>query len=268
MRSPDPRDAEPSAPEPPAATTAATERPLVIGHRGASADFAEHTLLAYAEAIEQGADGLECDVRLTRDNHLVCVHDRTVDRTSNGHGVVADLTLDQLRAMDFASWKGNPDQYPSGVLTLAELLELTRHAPRPIRLLIETKHPSRFSGLVEKELVGVLAEHGHLDGHTVSVMSFAHVALRRMRLLAPDVPRVQLFATGHRSGKLSSGVRIAGPSLARLRSDPGLVEQVHRHGGQVYVWTVDAPDDIRYVTELGVDAIITDNPGVALMTLA
>src|SRR3978361_967579 len=86
------------------------ENPLVIGHRGASGDIAEHTLPAYLAAIETGADGLECDVRLTRDGHLVCVHDRTVNRTSNGTGIVSELDLERLRALDFQSWH---DELPS-----------------------------------------------------------------------------------------------------------------------------------------------------------
>ena len=78
--------------------------PLVVAHRGSSYALAEHTLDAYLRAIEEGADALECDVRLTRDGHLVCVHDRTVDRTSSGHGVVSDFDLDDLRGFDFGSW--------------------------------------------------------------------------------------------------------------------------------------------------------------------
>uniref|UniRef100_UPI00029B1FB5 glycerophosphodiester phosphodiesterase family protein n=1 Tax=Rhodococcus sp. P14 TaxID=450821 RepID=UPI00029B1FB5 len=75
--------------------------PRVVAHRGASAAKAEHTLAAYELALQEGADGLECDVRLTRDGHLVCVHDRTVDRTSNGSGMVSEMTLAQLEELDY-----------------------------------------------------------------------------------------------------------------------------------------------------------------------
>ena len=78
--------------------------PLVFAHRGASADLPEHTLAAYLRALDEGADGLECDVRLTRDGHLVCVHDRRLDRTSNGRGPVSARTLAELEALDFGSW--------------------------------------------------------------------------------------------------------------------------------------------------------------------
>ena len=79
-------------------------RPLVAAHRGASGLVAEHTELAYQAAIEAGADALECDVRLTRDGHLVCVHDRTVNRTSDGVGPVSEMDLARLDALDFSSW--------------------------------------------------------------------------------------------------------------------------------------------------------------------
>lgn len=83
-----------------------TDRPIqVIAHRGASDDAPEHTLAAYRKAIEDGADALECDVRLTADGHLVCVHDRRVNRTSNGRGAVSALELAELAALDFGSWK-------------------------------------------------------------------------------------------------------------------------------------------------------------------
>ncbi len=78
--------------------------PFVVAHRGASAERPEHTLAAYELALQEGADGVECDVRLTRDGHLVCVHDRQVDRTSNGTGLVSEMTLAQMRELDYGSW--------------------------------------------------------------------------------------------------------------------------------------------------------------------
>ena len=96
-------------------------RPQVIAHRGSSSELPEHTLAAYERAIELGVDGLECDVRLTRDGHLVCIHDRTVDRTSDGTGSVSAKTLAELQRLDFGSRHGGE---PQPVLTLFELLDL------------------------------------------------------------------------------------------------------------------------------------------------
>jgi glycerophosphoryl diester phosphodiesterase len=268
-----------------------------VAHRGASHSVAEHTLTAYVKAIESGADGLECDVRMTRDGHLVCVHDRTVNRTSDGRGVVSDLDLEGLQALNFASWHSadpesadglvNGSSYLEGVapdrgedgkvLTLDRLLELVADAGRPVRLLVETKHPTRYGGLVEKQLVDTLARFGwagrtgppaslrepaDLDSR-VTVMSFAPTAIRRVKLLAPDVPTVLLFdrlIPVLRSGILPAGVPIAGPGLRVLQLDPDYVKRAHARGYPVYVWTVDEPNEVELVRAAGADAIITNRP--------
>lgn len=264
--------------------------PLVIAHRGASSAVPEHTLPAYLSAIETGADGLECDVRLTRDGHLVCVHDRTVDRTSNGSGVVSELDLSGLQALDFQSWHDDvsptdPDLPPdfsylqgvapdwvdvdgSAVLTLEALLGVVADAGRPLKMLIETKHPTRYGGQVEKELVRLLSKFGWAAesaeaSHPITIMSFASVALRRIRLLAPAVPLVLLFpreTRARRDGSLPTGVYAAGPRIDVLRAQPDFVRRAHALGNQVYCWTVDRPEDVELVRRLGVDAIITNRP--------
>ena len=283
--------------------------PLVIAHRGASSDVAEHTLPAYLAAIETGADGLECDVRLTRDGHLVCVHDRTVNRTSNGTGIVSELDLSGLRALDFRSWHDDlpssadelltdshylagvvPDRETpdsSRVLTLELLLGVVADAGRPLQLLIETKHPTRYGGLVEKELVRLLrrfgwAGNGDLpaggagglvapEQHPVTIMSFAPVALRRIRLLAPSIPLVLLMEERwiplRRDGSLPTGVGTGGPGIRLLRSEPEYVERAHQAGNRVFCWTVDRPEDVELVHRLGVDAIITNRPAAVLAQL-
>ncbi len=276
---------------------------MVVAHRGASSAVAEHTLAAYEAAIASGADALECDVRLTRDGHLVCVHDRTVNRTSNGRGVVSELDLETLDRLDFSSWHGDLPatadnllgespylegvaadriEHGGGVLTLELLLGLVHDAERDVRLLIETKHPTRYGGLVEQTLVELLARFGwsgrrgatqdlrqadlrqpaELDNRVI-VMSFAKTAVRRVRLLAPDIPTVKLMRQikpKRRDGSLPRGVPIAGPSLQALRGCPEFVERAHAHGHPVYVWTVDEPTDVAFVRDLGVDTIITDRP--------
>ena len=261
-------------------------RPMVVAHRGASHRIAEHTLSAYVAAIETGADAVECDVRLTADGVLVCVHDRLIDRTSNGRGAVSELELTRLREMDFSSWHaGLPDSAdhlveeepdPQSVLTLEELLALLADAGRPMTALIETKHPNRYAGLVEKELVRMLERFGLAGadaprlGRAV-VMSFAKTALRRVRLLAPELPLVLLEKNELKlkrvDGSLPKGVRIAGPSVALLRADPDYVARVHRRGHRVFCWTVDEPADIDLVLDLGVDAVISNRPGDVVAAL-
>jgi glycerophosphoryl diester phosphodiesterase len=252
--------------------SAVLPRPFVVAHRGSSDSVAEHTLAAYLRAIDEGADGLECDVRLTRDGHLVCVHDRRIDRTSNGSGIVSEFDLADLGSFDFASWKADE---PARVLTLARLLEAVVAAPRPIRLLVETKHPTRYAGLVEQQLVRLLRRFGlagpaEPDSSTVTVMSFSPLGLRRIRLLAPAVPTVLLLDRvpwRRRDGSLPPGVGIAGPGVHLLRSRPGYVERLRSAGQRVYVWTVNTADDLDLVLAAGADGIITDRPAEVLHRL-
>jgi glycerophosphoryl diester phosphodiesterase len=253
----------------------------VIAHRGASADVPEHTLAAYQKAIDDGADGLECDVRLTRDGVLVCVHDRTVDRTSTGRGPVSTLELADMAELDFATWRRDaggdgddeePDRDQTGVVTLERLLEVVQDAPRPLELAIETKHPTRYAGLVETTLVDLLRHSGILAGrHRVRMMSFAVTGLRRVRALEPELPTVLLtkrVPLRLRDGRLPSCADAAGPSLAALRALPDWIDRVHDHGHEVHVWTVDDPADIAWAASVGVDVIITNRPAGALGQLA
>ncbi|MEO3767579.1 glycerophosphodiester phosphodiesterase family protein [Streptomyces sp. B8F3] len=207
--------------------------PAVVAHRGASEAAPEHTLAAYRTAIEEGADALECDVRLTADGHLVCVHDRRVNRTSDGRGAVSALELADLAALDFGSWKARearrdevgrrqretpeePDWERTSVLTLERLLELVTDAGRRVELAIETKHPTRWAGQVEEKLVELLRRFGLAgpaappaegaapptapggpqatdEPSLVRVMSFSARSLHRVHAAAPAVPTVFLM---------------------------------------------------------------------------
>ncbi|MEV4654478.1 glycerophosphodiester phosphodiesterase family protein [Micromonospora sp. NPDC049301] len=257
--------------------------PLVFAHRGASYDLPEHTLAAYLRALDEGADGLECDVRLTRDGHLVCVHDRRLDRTSNGRGLVSARTLAELETLDFGSW--HPGSAPSGdlppddshtrLLTLTRLLDAVLAAGRPVRLLVETKHPSRYGSNVERRLVTLLRRYGLADPAPddpvqVTVMSFSPLAVRRVRELAPALPTVLLLEVlprWLRLGRLPFGTRIAGPGIGLVRARPQLLPALRAAGNQVYVWTVNEPADLELVLTAGVDGIITDRPAHALARL-
>lgn len=260
----------------------------VVAHRGASEDAPEHTLAAYRKAIEDGADALECDVRLTADGHLVCVHDRRVNRTSNGRGAVSALELSDLAALDFGSrrtrefwrtrdeepdWVYRPeDREDTSVLTLERLLELVADAGRRVEMAIETKHPTRWAGQVEERLLVLLKRFG-LDAPAsaaespIRVMSFSARSLHRVRAASPTLPTVyllQFVSPRLRDGRLPAGVGIAGPSIRIVRNHPGYIERLKRAGHRVHVWTVNEPEDVDLCVELGVDAIITNRPRAVL----
>src|SRR4051812_39009626 len=179
-------------------------RPQVVAHRGASHDNAEHTLGAYLAALDAGAEALECDVRLTADGHLVCVHDRDLRRTTTQRRIVSTMELAELDQLDFAAWK-NPwadlddeaperDEELGRVLTLRKLLETVADYQRPVEVAIETKHPTRYAGLVERRVADLLRDFGwDARDSPVRLMSFSWTALQRLERLLPDVRLVQLL---------------------------------------------------------------------------
>ena len=268
--------------------------PLVVAHRGSSAAHAEHTLGAYELALEEGADSLECDVRLTRDGVLVCVHDRRIDRVSDGRGVLSTLELADLADLDFASWKrrqGDPlleaawsevdvDPERRSVLTLERLVQLAHDSTTPdgrrVQLHIETKHPTRYGGLVERALIDLLERYGLARPLTrsvspVTVMSYASMSLRRVHSLAPVLPTVLLMdrvPVRLRDGRLPIQVSAAGIDLKVAKKHPGYVQRVHGQGGRVAVFTVDEPADIDLMLDLGVDVVISNHPGRVKRRLA
>lgn len=255
--------------------------PAVIAHRGSSADEPEHTLAAYELAVTDGADGLEADVRMTRDGHLVCIHDRRVDRTSNGHGAVSALTLADLSRLDFGSWHSTGHRSPGrgrvtkegphSVLPLVQLLELVTSTPRPMTLAVETKHPTRFGGAVERQLAADLGRFGLLRSGSrkapkVQVMTFSAVALQRAKRMMPALPLVHL-AHGAPAA-LAPSSSVWGPSIELVRRHPERVAWAHANGRAVNVWTVDDPADMQFCSALGVEGLITNRPALARTLLA
>ncbi len=247
--------------------------PLVVAHRGASLAEAEHTRAAYELALDVGSDGIECDLRLSADRELVCTHDRRVERTSSGTGPVSSLTLEQLRGLDWAAGEGIPEGVRGvrrgDLLTLPELFDVIvdDSRERPLLTLLETKHPTRFRGLVEQQLALLLRHRGLADGpaHGLDpvVMSFSHVALARMRRLTPRLPLVYLIEKGRPTpsidGSLPTGVKRVGLDRLLL-ANPRTVQAHRRRGHQVYVWTVDEREDVERCLEQQVDVIITNRP--------
>jgi glycerophosphoryl diester phosphodiesterase len=249
-------------------------RPQVVAHRGASHDNAEHTLGAYIAALDDGAEGLECDVRLTADGHIVCVHDRDLRRTASQRRIVSTMELAELNELDLASWK-NPwadlddeapdrDESLDRVLTLRRLLEMVADYDRRIEVAVETKHPTRYAGLVEKRVVEMLRDFGwDRAGTPARVMSFSYTALQRVERLAPEVPLVQLIDHAGYWPMLRRAIGkdwIVGPGIDELREHPKLGARIARAGHDIHVWTVNTEADLQLCLDLGVKAVITDRP--------
>jgi glycerophosphoryl diester phosphodiesterase len=283
------------------------DRPLVFAHRGASAAFAEHTRAAYLQAIADGADGVECDVHLTRDQHAVLLHDANLDRTSDGTGPVADRTLAELRLLDFSSWKGVriPEKYgaPSEqFLTLPELLDILRDAGRPIGLAIELKHPSPYQLKLEDRVLDVLREEGWdaetstVDNVLVTFMSFSPDSVRHLLRSVPaeficqlvddidvDELRDELILGPLAGGAIANvmkaaqleGERIldecevglAGPGIMYVREHARTVQRWLESGRRFRVWTVDSERDVALCQGLGIHEVTTNKPARVLAQL-
>lgn len=273
---------------------------LVYAHRGSSGTYAENTRAAYLQAIADGADGIECDVHLSADRQVVCHHDQTVDRTSNGSGRISSLTLDELRGLDFSGWKGRelPAAYGTvheQLLTLAELVHLAAGAGRPIGLAIEIKHPSEFGRDLEDAVLGTLeglgwdAASSTIGPVDVSFMCFDAGSIRHLAARVPAGALCQLV-TRENPGKIQelrdSGDRLgaevaavvygsardgvpvieagiaglAGPGVAWVRDHHDVVERWLRAGTRLRVWTVDEDADIGFLAGLGIQEMTSNDP--------
>ena len=250
----------------------------VVAHRGASHDQAEHTLGAYVAALDEGADGLECDVRLTADGHLVCVHDRDLRRIASRRGVISTMTLAELADIDFAEWKHpwadlddeapDRDESLDRVLTLRKLLETAADYERPVEVAIETKHPTRYAGLVEQRVVETLRDFGwDRAGTPARVMSFSYTALQRVERLAPAVPKVMLIEKASVWPMLRRVLGpgwVVGPGVELLREHASLGPRIAKSGRDIHVWVVNTERDLELCLELGVHTVISDRPSYIL----
>jgi glycerophosphoryl diester phosphodiesterase len=252
-------------------------RVTVIAHRGASVHAPENTLAAFARALESGADALEMDVRLSADGVVVVIHDATVDRTTDGTGDVAALTLAELRALDAgARFRADGGGYPyrgTGVRipTLAEVLDGFPAVP----LVIEMKRGA--GGDVAAAVAAVLTERGAVD--RVVLASFDASLLRAARSRAPGVATAadgREAATFHllrwvgqhrwhrrRAEMLMVPERFAGLDLAT----PATLAAAHRVGMELHVWTVNDEEAMRGLARIGVDGMLTDDPGLLARVL-
>ena len=220
---------------------------LIYAHRGASSDFAEGSKAAYEGAIAQGADGFECDVRLTKDRQIICYHDRNTTRLSKIDLEIAKTTYSEL--------KEKVDPY-----RLDQLLDLAIENKKD--LVIEFKHPVPTGGLVEKLTHKLLAEKANeikKSEITISLISFSYLAtLRNLRSGYQSAYLVQ--------SEILSKINpapIIGPSIKLIRENPEFVASAIKSGKKVFVWTVNNEADLQLCAKLGVSAVMSDNPALA-----
>ena len=240
----------------------ALPHPIIFAHRGASAHAPENTLAAFELAVVQGADGIELDVKLSADGHVVVIHDPTVDRTTGAHGRVKDMPLNELRAFDAGSSfsdKFKDEKIP----TLEEVFEAV--GEKTFINVELTNYNTRRDHLVES--VCMLVKRFGLQKR-VLFSSFLASNLSKARSYMPEVP-IGLLALGgipgawHRSFGFAFGKYEAlHPNLKDATQQQ--IYFVHRLKRRVHVWTVNKEDDMRRLFKWGVDAIFTDDPKLAV----
>lgn len=226
-------------------------KPYLMGHRGNKAHCPENTLASFHRALDEGADILETDLHLSSDGVFMCIHDGTVDRTTNGTGEVAKMTLAELKAL--SAWDNRPGFDDEKIPTLAEVAAIL---PTDCALALELKTDRFLEDEVCRKLAKELETAGVRD-RTV-VISFHQERVLQVQANAPDIPTGWITLTGWRPIR---GVQLLGPFWPLLFLNPFYVSIAHRRG-QVVAPLDPTPDSrIWYYKWLGCDAILTDDPG-------
>lgn len=226
-------------------------KPIVMAHRGARAEAPENTLMSFESALHIGADLVELDVRETADGHLVCFHDPEVSRTTDGTGLVSELTLDEIRLLDAGQFQKVP--------LLEEVLDFARGR---IGVNIDVKVHG-----AEERILGFVEDRDMVA--TVMVSTFHHVMLEIVRELSPDITTALLF-TDDIESYISHATKIEANAI-NPQSDILTLEAVRSAqevGLAVYPWTVNERTSLLRVLEMGVNGIITDDPRTAMQVIS
>jgi glycerophosphoryl diester phosphodiesterase len=242
--------------------------PLVMAHRGQRATVPEQTLEAYQAAIDLGAEAIETDVQRTRDGRLAMLHDLTLDRTTNGHGRIADQDWEAVRALDAGSWFG-PGFAQCRVPSLEETIELVVGAG--LLLCVEIKGDASDTAETAVAVATLLRDRRLLD--QVFISSFDHRALEAARaavgspLLAPE--RLPDIGPSDPSIAVAQATGLDAAALQHRWEDltPEVVDAVHGAGTAVWSWPIDTAEAIQRSLEVGVDAIIGDDVPLLLAGL-
>ncbi len=217
---------------------------LCIGHRGAKAYAPENTLMSFKKAIEIGVDAVELDVRKTKDDKLVVIHDADIKRTTNGEGLVAERTLKEIKS--FSSEGGEK------IPTLEEALVFL---DKKVKVLIELKEIG-----IEKQVVSEVHERG-LEKNVI-ITSFLEDALRKVRELDKDIETGLIYAK--HSNPLKAAIELKANYLVALYrfTHTTNVQKAHENGLKVIVWTINNREEVDAFAKKGVDGIASDKPDI------
>jgi len=226
-------------------------KPLIYAHRGSSFDHPENTRAAFMAAITDGADGFECDLRLTKDGQVIIWHDSNMLRMANHKAVVAQTEYQELKEI-----------YPN-LMLLTELLEIAKEHKRALAL--ETKHPVPTGNEVENRILEIIKPYKELD---IALLSFSWLAIEKVAKTEFDLETVALVSPLNAPimNRFSSAKSFA-PGIQEVRNRPEIVAKYKSEGKRVFVWTVNEVSDLKLCAKLGVDVVITDLPARAVSEL-
>ncbi len=228
----------------------------IFAHRGASAYAPENTLEAFSLAMEQGADGIELDVQMTRDGELVVIHDETIDRVSGGKGFVKDFTLEELKKFSVSN---GFEKYPEvRIPTLQEVLELVK--PSAMEVNIELKTGIFWYPEIERKVLDLVRREGMEE--RVIYSSFNHYSIQKIRQLSPEAETAYLIGDvmlDVAAYTKNTGVKGLHPALFHVKM-ADFLKEYKESGVALRVWTVNDKEQIRWMIDEGMDAVITNYP--------
>jgi glycerophosphoryl diester phosphodiesterase len=226
-------------------------RPLIYAHRGSSFDHPENTRAAFIAAIEDGADGFECDLRLTKDGEIVIWHDSNMSRIANNKATIASTQFSDLKAI-----------YPA-IMRLPELLELAIQNRKSLAL--ETKHPVPSGNQIESKIIELVSGITEIK---ISLLSFSWLAIEKVGRELPELETVALLNTLNAPiMERFSAAKSVAPEIVSIRMNPTQVSRYQSEGKRVFTWTANEKSDLELAGETGVDVVITDMPARAVSVL-
>jgi glycerophosphoryl diester phosphodiesterase len=235
------------------------KKPLIWAHRGASDIAPENTLEAFSLARDMGADGIELDVHLSKDGELIVAHDETVDRCSGGTGRILDMTLGEIKRLDFSNGKAGYRDVKAP--TLAEVFELVK--PTDMTVNVELKSGAVLYEGIEEKCVRLAREFGVEE--RIWYSSFNHYSLLMLRAIEPGARIAPLYTEAlvepwHYAARI--GAQAIHPYYPTMAT-PRMMESLAETGISCHPWTVDDEKALMWMAQLGVDAVITNKPDIA-----
>jgi glycerophosphoryl diester phosphodiesterase len=217
---------------------------LRVGHRGARAYAPENTLASFKKALEIGVDAIELDVRKTKDNQIVVIHDADVKRTTDGEGIVSELTIGQIKGFSAEGGEKIP--------TLQEALDFL---DKKVKILIELKETD-----IEEQVLSILCER-KLEKNVV-IISFLEEALKKIREANKDIETGLIYAKHSNPVKAALDLK-ANYLVALYRfTHTATVQKAHENGLKIIVWTINTPEEVQEYAKKGVDGIASDKPDI------